>query len=84
MGSTALPEMPCQDLVELVTHYFDDALTPRDRARFEAHLGECGPCRDYLEQLRRTIELAGRLAPDSLSPEARDALLAAFRGWRAA
>ena len=33
-----LPEMPCRELVELVTDYLEDRLSPLDRARFEAHL----------------------------------------------
>ena len=73
--------MDCQELVELVTEYLEDRLSPRDRARFEAHLADCEACRAYVEQFRRTIRALGRLPEESLSPEARDALLAAFRGW---
>jgi anti-sigma factor RsiW len=78
---TDLPEMPCRELVELVTDYLEDRLSPIDRARFEAHLAECEPCRTYLEQFRQTIRVLGRLPEESLSPEAREALLTAFRGW---
>jgi len=73
--------MPCQELVEVVTDYLDGALADMDRLRFEAHLEECDACSDYLEQIRQTIEVVGRLAPESLSDEAREGLLAAFRGW---
>ena len=76
-----LPEMPCQELVELVTDYLDDRLSPADRARFEAHLEQCEACRAYLDQFRATIRALGRLPQESLSPEARTALLNAFRGW---
>ena len=78
---TDLPEMPCRELVELVTDYLEDRLSPIDRARFEAHLTECEACRTYLEQFRETIRGLGRLPEESLSPEAREALLTAFRGW---
>ena len=74
-----LPEMACRELVELVTDYLEDRLSPVDRARFEAHLAECEACRTYLEQFRQTIRALGRLPEESLSPEARDTLLAAFR-----
>lgn len=76
-----VPEMPCRDLVELVTDYLEERLSPVDRTRFEAHLAECEACRTYLEQFRQTIRSLGRLPEESLSPEARSALLAAFRGW---
>lgn len=76
-----LPEMPCQELVELVTDYLEDRLSPIDRSRFESHLAECQACRTYLEQYRQTIRALGRLPEESLSTEAREVLLAAFRGW---
>lgn len=81
MIDTHLPELPCRELVELITDYLDDRLSPADRTRFEAHLAECEACRTYLEQFRQTIRVLGRLPQESLSPEARDALLDAFRGW---
>jgi anti-sigma factor RsiW len=76
-----LPEMPCRELVELVTDYLEDRLSPRDRARVEAHLAECDDCETYVEQMRQTIRVLGRLPEASLSSEARDALLTAFRDW---
>ena len=74
----------CQELVELVTDFLEDALPAEERARFEQHLSECGNCETYLEQMRATIELTGSLAPESLSPEAEEALLHAFRDWKSA
>lgn len=75
--------MKCRDVVELMTDYLEGALSVADRARFEEHLAGCDGCRAYLEQLRETRRVAGRLAsepvPDSLQAE----LLNAFRNWRA-
>jgi anti-sigma factor RsiW len=76
-----LPEMPCRELVEVLTDYLEDRLSPIDRARFEAHLADCEACRTYLEQFRQTISALGRLPEESLSAEARTTLLTAFRGW---
>jgi anti-sigma factor RsiW len=73
--------MPCRELVELITEYLEDRLSPLDRARFEAHLADCEACRTYLDQFRQTIRLLGRLPEEALSPEARHTLLAAFRDW---
>ncbi|MGH9281562.1 MAG: zf-HC2 domain-containing protein, partial [Acidimicrobiales bacterium] len=42
----------CQQAVELVTDYLEGALSPRDRARLEAHLGECPHCHEYFDQMR--------------------------------
>lgn len=81
MTDHTLPEMPCRELVELVTDYLEDRLSARDRERFETHLAACEACRLYLEQFRQTIRVLGRLPEESLSPAARAALLTAFRGW---
>jgi anti-sigma factor RsiW len=75
-------EMSCQELVELVTEYFEGRLPARERTRFEQHLAGCEPCVIYLAQMRETIRLTGTLADDAVPPETRDALLEAFRGWR--
>jgi anti-sigma factor RsiW len=76
-----LPEMPCRELVELVTEYLEDRLSPEDRARFDTHLAACEACLTYMEQFRETIRALGHLPEESLSRGARDALLAAFREW---
>ena len=79
---TPAPELTCQELVELVTDYLEAALTPAERARFEAHLTMCDGCCAYIEQLRDTRRLVGTLTEESLTPRMRDDLLAAFRTWR--
>ena len=81
MTETTLPEMPCREFVELVTEYLEGGLSARDRARFEVHIAECEYCETYLEQIRQTIRVLGRLPEESLSSEARNALLGAFRTW---
>jgi predicted anti-sigma-YlaC factor YlaD len=76
-------ELTCQQVVELVTAYLDDGLYPEDRERFEQHLVSCSGCRNYLEQMRRTIETTGRVQL-ALPAELEEKLLEAFRGWRRA
>jgi anti-sigma factor RsiW len=73
--------LTCQELVELVTDYFDGALGPEDRARFDAHVAECPGCDIYLRQLQTTLELIGATAGLETRPEV-SALLDAFRDWR--
>ena len=77
-------ELTCREMVELMTAYLEDAMSPDDRARFESHLSGCDGCTNYLEQMRETIRLTGRLAEDQLDPLQRDILLDAFRGWATA
>lgn len=74
--------LSCQQLVELVTDYFEGALSPAERARFEAHLGVCSGCRGYLDQLQRTMRLLGTLTEENIPGDARDHLLRVFRDWK--
>ena len=78
------PQLSCQELVELVTDYVEGALPRRERRRFEAHIAQCDGCTHYVEQMRETIRLTGRVEPESLAPAAREELLRAFRGWKPA
>jgi anti-sigma factor RsiW len=73
--------LSCQELVELVTDYLENALGPADRARFEAHVADCPGCELYLHQMRTTIELIGATAALETGPELSE-LLDAFRDWR--
>jgi hypothetical protein len=73
----------CQEVVELVTGYLERALAAREITLFEQHLNFCDGCEWYVEQMRSTIEAAGRITAEDLPAEARDRLVAAFRGWSA-
>jgi len=84
MGVLVPNEIACKDLVELVTAYLEDGLDLADRTRFEMHLCICDACRAYLHQLRQVRRAAGKLAEESLPPESREVLLAAFRAWKGA
>ena len=74
-----LPEMPCQELVEVITSYLDGSLGEVDRQRFDEHLLDCDWCVRYVEQMRETLALLGTVPADTLSPEAQSTLLGAFR-----
>ncbi len=75
-------EIPCQEVVELVTDYLEGTLSRRDRRRFEHHLAGCPHCTAYLEQMRETLRLTGRLVPQDLSPEMQREFTDIYREWR--
>lgn len=79
MASQALT---CRELVALVTDYYEGALSPADRERFENHSHVCSGCHAYLEQMRLTIQLTGKLTEADVPPNASDELLYAFRKWK--
>jgi len=75
--------MTCKEVVEIVSDYLEDALSARDRARFEAHLAGCAGCTTYVEQMREIIRLTGMLTEEQVPAEHRERLRQAFRHWKA-
>ncbi len=76
-------ELVCQEVVELITDYLEGALSRSQRRRFEAHLAGCEHCTEYLQQMRATIRLTGRLRAEDLTPAMREEFTELYRRWRA-
>jgi anti-sigma factor RsiW len=77
-----LPELTCEELVEVITDYVEGRMPVERRLLFEEHIAFCSGCETYVAQMRDAIRLTGTLREEDLSAEARDALLAVFRNWR--
>ncbi len=75
--------LTCHDVVEIITDYLEDALSPADRLRVEDHLRACPGCTNYLEQMREMIRLTGMVNEDEIPEERRQQLQDAFRTWAA-
>ena len=71
--------LSCARIVELITDYLEGVLEESLRIRFEEHLSYCPPCREYLAQMRATVEATGRLTEADVPAETVDALMEAFR-----
>lgn len=78
----AIGSLTCSELVEIITEYVEETLSPADRARFDAHLEICEGCRIYLDQMRHAVDAVGRLREESIPPHAREILLREFRAWK--
>ena len=76
------PELTCQELVELVTDYLEEAMPASERARFEAHIVDCPYCDAYLDQMGRTIRVVGDQPVITVAPETEAELLRRFRSWK--
>jgi anti-sigma factor RsiW len=76
-------EIPCQQVVEMISDYLEDALPARERRRLENHLAGCPHCTAYLAQMRETLRLTGRLVPEDLSPQMEQEFSDVYRRWRA-
>ena len=78
--------MSCSELVELAvelaTAHLDGALQARTRAVVNHHLLHCRGCMNYLEQLRITVHVVGRMSVEPLNAAYRNRLLDAFHAVR--
>jgi predicted anti-sigma-YlaC factor YlaD len=71
----------CRNFVEDVTAYLEGSLSSEMRALVDAHLADCPHCRAYLDQMRRTVDVVGRLGDDDIDEmpdDVRDRLMRAF------
>jgi hypothetical protein len=71
----------CTEVVELATEYVEGAMPAQDMTRFELHLNFCDGCFTFIDQIRTTAALAGRLSEEQVPEDVKGKLLAAFRDW---
>ena len=72
----------CQEVVELVTDYFEGTLPVDEAELFEQHMNFCEGCDWYVDQMRMTVATVGRIREEDVPPDTRERLLAAFRDWK--
>ena len=75
-------ELTCKEVVELVTRYLTGSMPAAERERFDEHLATCPGCTTYLQQMRTTVELTGRLDEAEVGDDAKHELLETFRRWK--
>jgi predicted anti-sigma-YlaC factor YlaD len=76
--------LTCQQVVELVTAYLEEALLPETRKQLEEHVAACPGCTNYSEQVRLTIIMLRQLAQEPVFAETKPELLRRFRQWKMA
>jgi anti-sigma factor RsiW len=76
-----LPDLTCQQVVELITSYLEDALDEPERASVVEHLRACADCSTYLEQMRQTAVWLSQLSSNGLTAEVKNDLVVRFREW---
>jgi anti-sigma factor RsiW len=72
-------DLPCRDFVELATDYLEGTLPAEQRLIVERHLAFCGPCVDYLDQMRTVIMASGQLREEDVPEPVMESLVEAFR-----
>jgi hypothetical protein len=82
MSANEIEAIPCKQFVELVTDYLEGRLPAARVEQIDAHLADCHGCTTYLEQMRLTLEALGHIPEETISDQARETLLVAFRDVR--
>lgn len=77
-----IDEVQCREVVELLTDYLEGALPPDERAALEQHLLTCEGCTNYLQQLRTSILLTGRLQEEAVPPQIVEKVVHMFQERR--
>jgi hypothetical protein len=74
-------EMNCDELVERVTDYLEDALTPVDQLRLDEHITVCIGCQAHLGEVEVMLDLISSTPAEPLSPGLESSLMAIHRQW---
>ena len=72
----------CTQVVEIATEYVERAMPTGLVEPFEMHLNFCDGCFTFIEQIRTTAELGGRVVEEQIPEDTKVKLLAAFKDWR--
>lgn len=76
----------CKEIFARLSEYLDQDLPPDVCEQIERHMAGCAPCEEFVESLRRTVDLfrehATGAAPGPLPERARAELLEAYRRIR--
>ena len=76
------PGERCKEIFAVLSEYLDLELLPEACQELESHLEGCGPCIEFVESLRKSIDLCRKYSPTELpqplSEEARNQLQEAY------
>jgi RNA polymerase sigma-70 factor (ECF subfamily) len=80
---TGWPLETCKEIFAELSAYLDEELPPDACRQLEAHLSDCPPCLEFMNSLRKTVELCRRYnsigsLPRPLSQAAKEQLKAAY------
>lgn len=64
--------MTCQEMVEFLMDFLDDALPAEQSRDFQRHLEICPPCVAYLESYRETIAVGRQVCSGPGAPVPAD------------
>lgn len=81
---STLEGLTCQQIFALLSEYLDAELPADLCEKLAHHIGDCAPCVEFVDSLRRSIDLCREFEPgtmpEPLAEEARERLRKAYEG----
>lgn len=74
--------MICRQVAEGVTEFMEGSLSWEKALRFRLHFWTCFGCRNFLDQMKYTLQALQKLPRMQISPRKRAAILQQFRAWK--
>lgn len=68
----------CREIFEKLSEYLDHELAQDMRERIDGHLGDCAPCQEFLESLRRTVQMLESIERPTLPDQIRREVCEAY------
>jgi hypothetical protein len=76
--------MTCKEAIDVLGDFLEETLATELAEQLEQHLGDCAPCRAYLNTYRKTRELTGKAGrvpmPEEMKERLRRFLLDRLKG----
>ena len=79
MASHGTGSQECREIFARLSEYLDGELDPAMCEAMQLHLGDCAPCQEFLESLRRTVGLLNRVPGEPMPEGMRRDLREAFQ-----
>jgi len=73
--------MNCDEFVERITDYFEDALAGEDQTRADGHIDVCLGCNAYISEMTVTLRLVAALPAELPSAALESTLIEQYQEW---
>ncbi len=65
-NSSKLDDLSCRQIFALLSEYLDAELPPDLCEKLSGHIEGCAPCVEFVESLRKSVDLCREFKPDAL------------------
>jgi RNA polymerase sigma-70 factor (ECF subfamily) len=74
-----MTKLECKEIFEKLSEYLDRELPPEMCDQIDAHIGGCAPCVQFVESLRKTMDLCRELKEEEKPAPLQDHAISTLR-----